>query len=469
MQRLETRFHDTRKLLRYHQDVSIPYTGFPVAERVKGTEDVLLKIDSVLERPTENAGTGMWISYFDKYWKQEKLPQDWYNLRGQKSEVGFSMRSQLNLLEHPGNVEQITKWTQQTKQDLIGFKLEYLSNHLVYPCKYTRSTSDQTRFESKEYGNKDMEETVSSKERNGSVKAAVKEIKDFFQSAPDGSLAVMISPEGDSGLRTDEGERIEYPDSYFFIMQKNGDTVTNYTVKTDFSVNECRDAVYRLTGKRLSPTAPLEQYVRAIATMKLGQKETISSVSDVVHVLETIRPAHAFEEPPTKRKFSWEEIYRDIEQGEKLYHFNDKTRQIIKDFEEYCLGGQHPKDELQKAMAATILRMSKLFYEEEDARPQKSMKPNVWEQLFRAPRSFGAVLEQVSQKPGCAGGGKRISISILGGERSAVIGGVSDNEFVCPKCGYHTRESVGNTCPKLKGGCGLTKEEYALETGVSCA
>ncbi len=37
--------------------------------------------------------------------------------------------------------------------------------------------------------------------------------------------------------------------------------------------------------------------------------------------------------------------------------------------------------------------------------------------------------------------------------------------FVCPICGYKADGPIGNTCPKDKGGCGLTKEKFAEESG----
>lgn len=43
---------------------------------------------------------------------------------------------------------------------------------------------------------------------------------------------------------------------------------------------------------------------------------------------------------------------------------------------------------------------------------------------------------------------------------------LSDDQewFTCPKCDYQAEGPIGNTCP----GCGLTKEEYAQKTGISC-
>lgn len=45
------------------------------------------------------------------------------------------------------------------------------------------------------------------------------------------------------------------------------------------------------------------------------------------------------------------------------------------------------------------------------------------------------------------------------------LNSLTDQEwFHCPKCDYQADGPVGNQCP----GCGLTKEAYAKETGISC-
>lgn len=40
--------------------------------------------------------------------------------------------------------------------------------------------------------------------------------------------------------------------------------------------------------------------------------------------------------------------------------------------------------------------------------------------------------------------------------------------FVCPNCGYEADGPIGNMCPKEKGGCGITKEEFAKNGGKAC-
>lgn len=66
---------------------------------------------------------------------------------------------------------------------------------------------------------------------------------------------------------------------------------------------------------------------------------------------------------------------------------------------------------------------------------------------------------------GMTGGGRGNGM-ISAGMGGNMRGGGSKEWFTCPKstCKYKASGPVGNTCP----GCGLTKEAYAKESGVSC-
>jgi hypothetical protein len=223
----------------------------------------------------------------------------------------------------------------------------------------------------------------------------------------------MVSPQGPSGLTTDDGKLINYPDSYFFIMQKMGEEVINFTVKTDFSLFECRSALFRLTGNMLSPQASVEEYVEAISTFRPGSENGVSSVSDVVRILENVRLND--ESPFAFENITWKEVYKDIAQGESLYAFNDKAQQLLNDFETYCTGKIRSKLELKKAVAATVLRISKLLLYEDDGTEEGVNSNMNFNADYAAPRlqplTFGTVLEAVAQRPGCAGGGNQLNAS----------------------------------------------------------
>lgn len=401
-----------------------------------------------------------YITFFDTFTYEEGLPQNWQSLKSLKGrQVGFSMKTQMDLLDDPKNLQKLKRWTQKTKQDIIGFKLEYLTDHLVYPIIYEKNLHDPTRLENKLYGNADIEETVSEMERNGSVKKAIKRIKHFFLSpqTPEGSLAVMTSTKGDTGLVTDDGENISYPDSYFFILQKKNGKVINYTVKTDFSLNHCREAIEKLTGRKLSNNLSLEDYIDNLALITKDSQKEVQNPSDVIGVLEKIKPAYAFQD------IGWKNVYEDIQQAMNLYNFNQKTQDIISEFEAYALEGTHTRNELQKAVAATILRIGKqYFHEDRMVAKEIAMDRNQWITIADTKsKTFGRIMEQVAILPGCAGGGKITSITTFGGNR-LVSQDKKQEWFECGKCSYKATGPIGDgPCP----GCGVTKEEYAKQTG----
>jgi len=420
-----------------------------------------------MSRPAERAGTMAWIQYFDNNWQKEGLPFDWYTLKNKQHKVGFSMKGQLRTLMNLDDAEQVAQFRKRTKQDLLGFKLEYLSDHLIYPRKYTLKP-EAGRMEDRLYGtvngnpdsSPDSVEVVSEAERNGTVKASLKKMKEFFLSSdtPVGATAVMFSPKGDTGLKTDDGSSITYPDSYFFIMQKESDnTVMNYTLKTNFSLEECRKAVFALTGKVLPENAQVEDFVKTIATIRPGEHPQIQDAQDVVKLLQLIHPQNPWQDK------GWDSVYQDIADKEKLYDFDTKTHDIIDDFEEFCVPGYPTKIMYQKGIAAALLCMSDAYYREEDKRKgHGTLSRNIW-QYINFPQSFGAVMAAVAEKPGCAGGGSKKTTAVItaGGERLGVVGEdkYGSLRFNCPDCGGENIRDKG----ELLDQCKLCKS-----TRVSC-
>lgn len=353
------------------------------------------------ERKTlqQNASLGEFIQHFDQQWQKEGLPRDWYNL---SKKEGFSMQTQMHLLQEL-NPAAVAKWSQQTKQDILGFALEYLSNKVVYPYKYYLD-SQTGRLEDKKYGNKDIVETTSEKERNGSVKQSLQHIKQFFlaDQTPDGSMIVMPSPAGPSGLTTDDGKPIDYPDTHWFVMRKENGWVNGFTIKTDFSLRESREVIRILTGKELDANAPIEEYVNAVAYITPTAEKPVRKITEIVDILKTVRQ----DERVFKNK-QFTEVYADMQQGEALYSFNDKTQAMIKEFEEYVSAGIITKETMQKALAATILRISKLFLvdKKQEARQYQQRSKAILYEPYQPEMTYGAVLRQVAAIPGCAGGG----------------------------------------------------------------
>jgi hypothetical protein len=371
-----------------------------------------------------------WIDYFDANWQQEKLPQDWYNLQSrQKKHVGFMMNKELNSLDDPYDKVQLAAWVQKVKQNLAGAKLEVLSDKVVYPRLY-QWNHDRTRLEDPQFGkaedgvnNVDITEGIDMNERKGVIKGVLQQAKEFFASAPDGSTVVISSPAGPTGLKDDKGNLLDYDSSYFIVLHKTDEGVTNYSIKTNFSLNACREAIRRFSGIELPKNAPMEAYVEA-AAFKKGK-----SLDDVIHVLADIQPAEAYYDEQAQKVSTWEDVRTQIGQGEMLYAFDVTTASIIEEFGEFALQGIYSKDDLHKGIAAAFLQMSDIFFKEVRAskQGQELQEGQVYlmereggqMQLFEE-QSFGSILDQAALRPGCAGGGKALVVQTMSGTRIVI-------------------------------------------------
>lgn len=61
------------------------------------------------------------------------------------------------------------------------------------------------------------------------------------------------------------------------------------------------------------------------------------------------------------------------------------------------------------------------------------------------------------------------SSNILGSRFNSLNSALGEPKwFVCPNCGYEADGPVGNSCPKDKGGCGITKDKFAKNGGKVC-
>jgi hypothetical protein len=388
----------------------------------------ILQFDSPLED---------YIAHFDKNWLREGLPQDWYRLQTLGGrEAGFSMKLQMQLLTdtQPASV---AAWADQTETDLRGFCLEYLSGGVVYPYKYEKQ--DGYALMDMKY-QKDILAVTSEKERDGIPKRKLSEAKDFLWNAPDTSVVVIPSPSGPSGLFTDEGKAIVYPDSYFFVLRKIGDTVEGGTFKTDFSRQEISRVIYETTGQYIPPSAPLGAFCEAVAFLTPGRSK-LQSLGDFSHLLRGVRSSNKERKGYIFENKTFDEVDKDVANIDTLYHFGEDTDFIIAAWKEYVMSGEHSQEEYEKSLAATMYRLSKLFLFDAKQAAGKGKEQN-----NDAIVLYGAVLEEMASIAGCQGGG-RMYVDSLGGVRTALIVGRDERgslAFSCPFCGYtNLREEGG--------------------------
>lgn len=400
------------------------------------------------EAPHRSRSLSEEIEYFRNHWPREGLPPNWADL----PRTGFQIRTQLNLLfsqltdiDHRGvRKEKLSRWLSQTEEDIKGFILEYLCEGLVFPIHY-KIKEEEGRLTAPLYADKDIEDTVTSEERNGVVKQSVQRIKSFFLKSPTGSLAIMTSPAGWSGLEDIEGRPIIYPDSQTYILQKMGEDVFGFTVRTDFRLKEHRELLRRLHMQDLlSENASVCDYVENV--VGIAPIEKPMEIKDIVDLMRDVRS-----ESPDGSLFAyknrlWAEIYRDLGRREELWRFDERTKIMVEDFKDYILFHNLSKEAIKEALAVTILRIARFLRGEKrggyfptETHPHPSL-------------SYGRILKEVQALPGCAGGGSSKNlINSLTPRQTETADGVlkcvtcpfcketvdailTEDKIICPKC-----------------------------------
>ncbi len=341
------------------------------------------------------------IDYFDQNYQTEGLPRDWWNI----NDVGFSMKRQMRLLSETGDRK---SWVKQVERDLRGFALEYLRQGTVFPVEYEIVSGE---LADARYGDRRLLDTVDPSERAGAVRESLSKIQEYLVDGKEGAMAIMVSPPGWTGLEMDNGERIEYQDTQTFYFQKTGGRVLGMGLRTDFSLQEARILIKYLTGQDLGPSASVIDCVKAISIIT-PETESIGSANDLVGVLKKVKE----ESRPAEARYAhkikpWQEMERDIDRRQELYEFDERAGEIINEFKEYVLLGKHTQEEIQKALAATFLRLSKYFLVDKKIQYGEIRTETYHARDIDAMRAmtYGQIVEEVQKLPGCAGGGSGVS------------------------------------------------------------
>ena len=330
------------------------------------------------------------IFYFRNNWQEEGLPYNWRDLPG----TGFWINTQIELLKS----ERKDVWLDQTEEDVKGFSLEYLAQGLTFPIFYSIEEVDgQERVVAPLYGDKLMVDTVSEEERGGLVKQTLlSKIEPYLLNSVDGSIAIMTSPSGVSGLTDPSGKEVIFPDSQTYILQKKGKEVTGFTIRTDFSEDEHREFINGLGGS-LEANPIAEDILRK--PIYIDGKNNNMEISDVVFSMQKTRRETSGNIFAYKNRL-WDEVYLDLLRRNELWRFDERTKSLFDNFRDYVSFNHLSEEELKEALAVTILKIAESLRPGEEYRRQENI-------------SMGFILEEVQKLPGCAGGGMSLNSSGL--------------------------------------------------------
>jgi hypothetical protein len=386
------------------------------------------------------------IDYFDQNYREEDLPRQWWNI----NDVGFSMKAQMRLLAEVGDRK---TWVNQVERDLRGFCLEYLKQGTVFPFEYEIVNGELV---DRKYGRK-MLATVDPKERGGAVFESLSLIQNYLIEGEDGATAVMINPPGDTGLLMDNGRRIVYEDTMTFHFQKKGNKVIGTTLRTDFDLIKAKELVEQLTGRKLPQWASAIDCVRAIAFRDGENNSSNITLQSLIDTLEAIQKSRF-----SYKEKTWSDMRRDIEdeRRKELYKFDEKTGEIINEFKEYMLSGEHTELEIRKALAVPFLMLSKYFLVDKKVHYEETCMETYNPRHITRSRAitYGQIIEQVQQLPGCAGNGNKSSVTSITDRVVSLFGNETSlsSDTLCCTCPFCNKEveaviSEGKiSCPNCK-------------------
>lgn len=331
------------------------------------------------------------IDYFDNNFSREELPQDWYDI----NDVGFSFQKQMNLLDKTKNP---LIWSEQTARDLSGFALEYLMRRSVLPFEYEIEGKELI---DRKYGGRKMLDMVNPNERGGAVFDSLSMAQEHL--LREGTTAIMVSPPGKTNLKTDDGLEIMYYHTQIFHMRNIGGKVIGNCLRVDFDLEKAKEVIKSLTGKELPKSASSIDCARAVFL----SKDENQSPQNLVNILKNIK-----ESKNTFGEQTWEDMEKDLERRELLYEFDDKTKEIINEFKNYATFGNHSRLEMQKALAATFLKISRYFMDNKRKSFEFNLGGGSKADIFPA-MTYGQVVGEVKKIPGCAGGGGVTSVTSI--------------------------------------------------------
>ncbi|MCL5439195.1 MAG: hypothetical protein M1268_04405 [Patescibacteria group bacterium] len=379
-------------------------------------------------------GLQKFIDFLDRNYQQQNLKRDWYTL---DKEVGFSMDAQMRIFEEAGENKALA--VTRTKQDMLGFSLEYLRQGTVMPADYEiKEESDGTqKVVNLKYG-KEILDTVSEKERKGSVKRSIGRVRDYLLGEGEGSVGIVVSPPGWTGLKTDRGEPIIYDQTQILYFQNTGNRIEETTYRTDFDQQKCRKLIERLTGTEIPSNANVEDYVGQIALIGPSAGHLAKEPEGLINIMQGIGgSAFAYGDK------TWEDMRKDLRRRRELYEFDARAKEILDKFEVYVLSHDLNPLQTQKAIAGTVLRLSKFFLydgQEDYDQGELTLKRSSYTVVYRRPVTYGQVLEEVKKLPGCEGGGNKTSVLSVTERTGTVLTKdrgykFDDYEHGCKNCG----------------------------------
>jgi hypothetical protein len=389
-------------------------------------------------------------------WLQQEVPKErakpvppgktpWYHLPG----TGFWVIEQIDQLMRDGEISNVGVDT----RFFVDEYMEQMAN-----LRWNLSIGEvagKKRIICPDYRNRTLESTTSKDERDGVVhetlfgnkEKGIVGIEEQIINASVGTMVIIVSPEGWSGLKDADGKPIRYPESQTYcILKLPGGRLHSYTLRSKANILQ-NEVFQRSLGLRTPEIKDQKERIKtvfknvAIITPEVSDqaeqdgRKPIRTFEDVIDLMQDSvgGRAEAYEGK------TYDDMRAYIRNPENFTKRHPLTEPLIKRFEDYARwrfakGGRYDDivTDLQIALAFNPMQLGKLYREErtvtivdeENGMRGNSMREALAkERLVRFTQMPGGInyqmeLKKLQELPGCAGGGATTSVFSLGGRRN---------------------------------------------------
>jgi hypothetical protein len=369
----------------------------------------------------------------------------------------------------------------KVKVDIESFEDEYLRQLLSLRFNVAW---DNEKVVCTDYNNITWESITGKNEREGAVYQSLfgedgkGGVQEWLKNAPPDSFAIIVSPEGWSGLYDAKGDEITFPESQIYALRttENGG-LEEYTLryKADITENIAFQQSLGLQPPKYHNQKELIKDVLKNVVYVRGDdaNRNITSFEDIVDEMQKSVKGRdiAYEGK------SFHEIKRFLKNPKLFEERSLLTDPLIERFQTYArwqLMLNSDKEDIEKnlqiALAITITNLNDLYDEQEKLKQGTMHETNSTTEthyLSDKHQQMAAVAfmqrggsidyqkshEKLQEKPGCAGGGNKTKVNSMGMSRNAEtsVTGSSDicAKIRCRQCGWEPSEgeTVGSECP----------------------
>lgn len=385
-----------------------------------------------------------------------------------------SFRQNLNnALKEGLNFDEAIKMPlEEIKGDVLGYKLEYILQEALLPNPIEFRYYQGKKRVFNKFSNTPISEGILKEERNGAVERSLCKAENFLLNSPEGSLGVMVSPAGKSGMKDKKGEEIVYPDTqiYMWRVGENNKLESFTLVLDDFTSKDCLEVLAYL-GIKIDPEQlkKLSEYqlqslvmdtpvfLTANETQKFSFEDVIKT-AQFIKKSEVVRTTHGI----NKSTKTFNEVYKKLKQGEALLESDQVVDSLINNYLHNLRGSARFINNLEifnksvTELEVLIINMTQALSGE------KIIKIPTHLTTLQLQTLYQPIIRRLEAIPGCAGGGVLADILSMGkadlgigvtfAGTAYLYNGLSfrrveiEDEIKCPHCDFVNKCKPGPNC-----------------------